>query len=181
MLISATALHVAVYAGLDNVTKVLLPQGPEALHLRSGSMVYRGSPFRLACTLGCTAIAGLLLQHGSNVNEVGWRLRTPLYDACERGDVAMAKLLVQSGANVSLPGIYQYVPASWAMSKTRDLATPLEVACAKGRLEVVQMLIRLEAVKIVKPELCRGLKRASKGGHAAVVKELLAMSVSASY
>lgn len=64
----STALHLAVYFGLENVATVLLIQARTALHLESGPGHCKLAPLHTACDLGRRNMVELLLRHGASVN-----------------------------------------------------------------------------------------------------------------
>lgn len=68
MLVKPTALHLAVYCGLDDVVKVILPWAGALLNLAVGPRRYRRTPIHVACSLGRRSTAKLLSQHGANVD-----------------------------------------------------------------------------------------------------------------
>ena len=79
----------------------------------------------------------------------------------------MVELLLQNGVDVSGVFCYSNTLRFWQWSG------PLEVACAKGHLAIVQRLLRHGDDKGAKLDMSGGLAGACEGGHAAVVKELL--------
>ena len=80
-LLNSTALHVAIYFDLETVVRVLLPYAGAALSFGSGPRCLRRTPVHVACDLGRTAILKLLLQTGSDANELDLCHRMPLFKA----------------------------------------------------------------------------------------------------
>ena len=129
--------------------------------------------FHIACNLSNKNITRLLLQHGSEVNGVGWRLHTPLFDPCKHSNVDVVQLLLESGADTLIVYINWYAAPGGEFEANCNTTTLLEVACNKGHLAVLQPLARHKAVKSSAPGSGHVLGRALRCGHIAVVQELL--------
>ena len=90
------------------------------------------TPLQIAALMGHTDICGLLLAHGSNVNEVVPVIKhTALHSASLTGHNASVELLLSSGAEVD---------------PQDDIGgTPLHLACKEGHLLCVQTLLKAGA------------------------------------
>ena len=111
-------------------------EGVMAALAQGGSVTWRNrrgfSPFLAAAQSGHTDICGLLLAHGSNVNEAGSITKgTALHEAAVRGDEPLARALLSWGATVD--------PQDYAGF------TPLHIACQDGHLACVCVLLKAGA------------------------------------
>ena len=111
-------------------------EGVMAALAQGGSVTWRNrqgfSPFLAAAQSGHTDICGLLLAHGSNVNEaVSITMGTALFDAAARGDEPLVRALLSWGATVDLQDHAGF--------------TPLHAACQDGHLGCVFILLKAGA------------------------------------
>ena len=116
-----TPLHSAAKRGLPKIALVLI---------RRGAKVNARRPERLDTLLHFASnaeVAGVLIEHGAEVEALDWLGRTPLHWAAQFGLVDVADLLIQSGAEVDRQG--------------QDGATPLHWAAREGHHEVVRLLL----------------------------------------
>ena len=112
---------------LEGVVDALTRGGRVAMRSPQGV-----TPFLAAAELGHTDICGLLLAHGSDVNEVKPKTKsTALHVAAVRGHEAVVEALLSWGATVD--------PQSHAE------ATPLHLACQEGHLACVLALLKAGA------------------------------------
>jgi ankyrin repeat protein len=116
-----------------------------------------------ACCRGHRNIAGLLLDHGADIDARSYDdNETPLIIACGNGHAATAKLLLDRGADID--------------AATSDkCATPLMMACLNGHTATTKLLLdRGCAINAVANNENTALHLACKNGHLQCVKELLA-------
>ena len=93
-----TPLHSAAKRGLPKIALVLI---------RRGANVNARRPERLDTPLHFASnadVAGVLIEHGAEVEALDWSGRTPLHWAAQFGLVDVADLLIQSGAGVDRQG-----------------------------------------------------------------------------
>jgi len=144
-------LQNAIAAGHMAMSKLLLDRGAEI------NPDTRYSPLNIAIAHRYENLCKLLLDKGAAVkssNRYGW---TPLHFACYFGMSDIAKRLIQNGADVNaktspIPGTSNSrmgTRLSRLTTKSRlmpsfpvyRMLTPLHLAAAKGRLEIVKALI----------------------------------------
>ena len=90
------------------------------------------TPLLAAAQKGHTDICGLLLAHGSDVNEMTPVIKsTALHFAAMGGHVGLVEALLSWGATVD--------------PQTHDGFTPLHVACQEGHLSIVLALLKAGA------------------------------------
>ena len=88
--------------------------------------MFEASPLLLACALGYTNIAEILLKHGACVNGVNELGESPLFIASKEGDLDVVKLLLnQKGVEVDLQSYFGETP----------------LLAAGGQLEVIRLLV----------------------------------------
>ena len=167
-----TALHSAAFSGRLEIAKVLLDHGTGAtvenehgeipLHLVSrskyDSQEYgvevvrqflerdvdvnaldkdRNTPLHSASCLGRLEIARVLLDHGANACSENDRAQTPLHLVSQGSywfqddGPGVTKLLLERGADIH--------------AQDMDHATPLHLACYRGRLDIAKVLLDYDA------------------------------------
>jgi ankyrin repeat protein len=98
-------------------------------------------------------LAQLLLDHGADVGQRGVNDYTPLHLAAARGDLEMVEMLLAHGADPDV------------ITRIDDYETPLEVAAAGGRQDVVDLL---------RPRTPRlDWEQAARSGDVAVLRRML--------
>ena len=119
------------------------------------------TPLLAAAQNGHTDICGLLLAHGSDVNEMDPDTKsTALHDAALRGHVALVEALLSWGAAVDKLN-------HWG-------STPLHLACQEGHLPCVLALLKAGAsVTLPRPDGIIAIHIAAKDNKVEVVRALL--------
>jgi ankyrin repeat protein len=93
------------------------------------------SPLHIATMYGFIGMVTLLLQNGTNVSSINNKNETRLHMLCfYGGHMNILTLLLQSGADVNLN-----------MHNTSSTSTPLQIACDKGYVDTVTILIQYGA------------------------------------
>ena len=124
---------------LEGVVDALAQGGRVAMRNPQG-----GTPLIAAAQNGHTDICGLLLAHGSNVNEVDLETKsTALHQAAIRGHEAVVEALLSWGAIVD--------PQDHAGM------TPLYFACQEGHLACLLALLKAGAASVSLPDNQGGL------------------------
>src|SRR5947209_4042599 len=149
-----TPLHSAANRGLPEIALVLI---------RKGANVNARRPERLDTPLHFASnaeVAGVLIEHGAEIEGLDWSGRTPLHWAAQSGLVDVAGLLIRSGAGVD--------------PQAKDGATPLHWAAREGHHEVVRLLLAHGAKPDVKDhEGCTPLHFGAWRGKLEAVEEPL--------
>ena len=122
--INAKLLSSSIRGDLEGVVDALAQGGRVAMRNYQGY-----SPLLAAAQNGHPDICGILLAHGSDVNEVSPETkRTALHLAVARGHEAVVKVLLSWGAIVH--------------PQDHGGGTPLHIACQEGRLACVLALLK---------------------------------------
>ncbi|MDF2940485.1 MAG: ankyrin repeat domain protein [Gammaproteobacteria bacterium] len=109
------ALRLAIqnqYSHLGPLGQTLKPKGPGTRHYQTAKLLLEnkanpnnkvaGSPLITAASQDDTAMLGLLLQHGIDVDQRGGANMTAIMYAAMNGSFSNVKLLVNAGANIDL-------------------------------------------------------------------------------
>ena len=117
----------------------------------------------LACYNNYADLAKLLIHHGADMNLVNEDGHAPLHYSCSMDRIDIVRLLIDAGATVDPPFPAEPVLLlSIQSSKSIDIirmlierganvnldyngTTPLQLACAEGRMDVVEFLIKNHA------------------------------------
>ena len=129
------------------------------------------SAMHLVAYLGDEHAMSILLNQGLGVNALDANHRVPLWWAALQGHRAVVDLLLsQKNVNVNSRGLLHNGAGDVLYSET-----PLGVAVYKGKVEIVQRLIKCEDVNVNLPDDVRGspLVSAAIGGSNATVELLL--------
>ena len=114
----------SVYGDLEGVVNALAQGGRVAMRSPDGL-----TPFLVAAQNGHTDICGLLLAHGSDVNEMQLKSKTTaLHKAAVRGHEALVEALLSWGATVD--------------PRNHAGMTPLFDSCQEGHLSCVLALLK---------------------------------------
>lgn len=117
-------LIISAYKGHTQITQLLLEAGAD-LGVRDPGM--KATALHAAAYAGRTEDARLLIRHGIELNVQGpYNGYTALHDAIWQNNVETARVIVEAGADLSL--------------KSHEGQTPLEMAKARGRREISQLI-----------------------------------------
>ena len=140
-------------------------EGAMAALAQGGRVAWRSpqgfTPLLAAAQIGHTDICGLLLAHGSDVNEIGPNTKfTALHNAALRGHAALVEALLSWGAAVDPQHHFG--------------GTPLHVACQEGHLPCVLALLKAGAsVTLPRPNGLIAIHIAAARNKVEVVRTLL--------
>ncbi|KAM6926714.1 ankyrin repeat domain-containing protein 27 isoform 2-T2 [Lycodopsis pacificus] len=124
------------------------------------------TPLHVAALHGRSALAGLLIRHGANVNARTNQSATPLHLASQNSHVQVVRFLLECNAKLNKKDHYGN--------------TPLTQACLCGNLETASTLLQSAAlVNVVNLQGNTALHEAVRGGHQALVELLLRGGASA--
>jgi uncharacterized protein len=96
-----TALHLAIFGGQEEASRLLLERGADPNVLSTNEAV-KVPPLGTAAFVRSVPLARLLLDSGADVNGRGEGGFTALHAARLNGDDALAELLLERGADASL-------------------------------------------------------------------------------
>uniref|UniRef100_A0ACD6AMR4 Uncharacterized protein n=1 Tax=Avena sativa TaxID=4498 RepID=A0ACD6AMR4_AVESA len=120
-----TPLHIAAEKGHCEAVRLLLSQG-----VCVDPIDHRGTPLHLAAAKDHDQVVKVLLEHGADagadVNAHGYSGPTPLTEAVDDGLTDFVKVLLEAGADPNIPNQHG--------------AIPIEVAAARGRRKLVEIL-----------------------------------------
>jgi ankyrin repeat protein len=150
------ALYRAIREGSLDDTRKAIKAGAD---VNARLTRYQQTPLHLAAIFGQTAIAGLLIKKGANVNATDVTPWTQLQEAMEKGHPDVVKLLTKHGADLSvsdgsgltplhlaardgLTDLVRLFIDAGAPISPRDVTkrTPLQLAATFGHPEIVAML-----------------------------------------
>ncbi|XP_023811300.1 ankyrin repeat domain-containing protein 27 isoform X2 [Oryzias latipes] len=118
------------------------------------------TPLHVAALHGHSALAGLLIRRGANINARTNQSATPLHLASQNGHHQVVRLLLECNAKLN--------------KKDCHGNTPLMHACLSGHLETVSMLLQSKAmVDTTNLQGNTALHEAVQGGHLGLVELLL--------
>ncbi len=117
---------IAAYRGYTGVLKALLEAGADLSALDPNM---KATALHAAAYAGRSEAARLLIEHSIDIDKQGpYNGYTALHDAIWQNKVETARILIDAGTNLNL--------------KSNAGETPLDLARAKGRREIVTMLER---------------------------------------
>src|SRR5689334_3911787 len=119
-----TPLGLAVFFGHVETVKALIEAGADVNLPSRESM--KVTPLASASAARQLEIAGLLIEHGANVNARATNDLTPLHESAATGKIEFTKLLLEHGADVN--------------AKTTDGKTPLDYAREHNQQEMIGLL-----------------------------------------
>jgi len=185
-----TGLYIASYQGYTEIVRTLVDRGAD-LHAKcdDSDENYEDldnldlTPLHVAVAAGRSEVAGMLLEHGADVNRRDDLGRSPLHIASCRpyndpSGVApgIVRLLLDHGSNPNARtkrGLIFTVNGRLVFDNIKW--TPLHFAAFEGRVEVVQLLLDYGAdVNRSDRDHWTALHLAALGGHLQVVNTLLA-------
>lgn len=145
-----TPLHFAAAKARTSVIDLLLG-GVKDLNLNTWD--HRGdTPLNYSVDRD-PAVAGLLLERGSDIHHRNHRGETVLHEAVERGKVDLVRLLIEKGASIE----------STTRSGNYTSLQLAEISTAKTKMEVIVVLLEAGAnPDVLKPETLRVAQRAMK-------------------
>lgn len=158
------AISYAALAGKVKTVEALLKRGAQCKAIPSGLDTIT-PPLMHAATNGNPRIIKLLLAHGADPNEKGYKDSTALIFAARNGREQAAAALLEAGANVNIIDEYGKTPLFYAAEKGWDkLAAlllekgaqiglkgpfssdlPIQRAIENGHLEIVDLFLRNDA------------------------------------
>lgn len=122
-------LIMAAYLGHTEITRLLLEAGADVRAVDSGM---KATALHAAAYAGRTEPARLLIQHGIAIDAQGpYNGYTALHDAIWQNNVETARVIVEAGADLTL--------------RNHEGQTPLEMAQARGRKQIVAMIEQWQA------------------------------------
>jgi serine/threonine-protein phosphatase 6 regulatory ankyrin repeat subunit A/serine/threonine-protein phosphatase 6 regulatory ankyrin repeat subunit B len=161
-----TALHYAASCGKEEIVSFLLGQGAQADSRDEDDT----APFMMACKEGWVGVARVLLQHVGlqALQETDGDGRTAIHYAAYRGHGDIVTFLLGQGAQ--------------ANSRDQSGATPFMMACDKGYMSVVQLLLEhvgLQVLQETDEEGWTSLHYAAFWGHEETVTFMLGQGAQA--
>ena len=148
-----TPLLAACRNHLHNLAEVLLEHSPKLVFIRSAT---GSSPLCEACYDGDFCIVGLILQHILRLTDTDFSIEkrlsldfvdnfghTSLYHACDGGYFDIVKQLVSFQRENS-----DRVSLDFNATMKGSLRTPLHAAALSGRLDIVELLLNVEGIRI---------------------------------
>jgi ankyrin repeat protein len=127
--LGSAAVYAAVSENRFETAKWLLENGADLKRPDPKSI----TPLRYAIRLGNREMVSLLIKHGADPNHMPEKTTsggddTPLIEAIEKGDPRMVTTLLEAGADIDAKGSFG--------------RTPLENACGKNAVAIMELLIR---------------------------------------
>jgi len=122
-------LIMAAYLGHTEITGLLLEAGADVTAVDPGM---KATALHAAAYAGRTEPAKLLIEYGVDVDAQGpYNGYTALHDAIWQNNVETARLIVEAGASLDL--------------RNHEGQTPLEMAKARGRKQIVAIIEQRQA------------------------------------
>ena len=117
-------LVIAAYKGYTEIVKLLLEAGAD---ITAVDPEMKATALHAAAYAGRTDAARVLIAYKIDIDKQGpYNGYTALHDAVWQNSIETAKVLIEAGANLKI--------------KSKDGQTPLELAKAKGRREIVALM-----------------------------------------
>jgi ankyrin repeat protein len=152
-----TALMASARKGHTEVVRALVDAGARL----EAKDILDGTALNYACNDGHIGAARVLLAAGADVHTRNKTQQTPLINAAAKGHVAMVSMLIQDSE-------------ARLVDKDKIGCTALDMACARGHVDVVRALLAARAgVHTRDKQKLTPLMRAAIKGHVAVVRVLV--------
>jgi ankyrin repeat protein len=184
------SLELAIIFRLKNVAKHIINERNYDLKHHSK---HNMSALHYTCVLGDRETAELLIESGSELDDMTDEVETPLLLTISGGHISVAELLISRGANILLSNTYGTTPLHRASQlghlkiakqliengadiavSTKDGFTPLLYAAAYGQSEVVTLLLDKGAdLSDANENGYTSLHLASLNGHHSLIKQLI--------
>ena len=126
-------LHLAALSGHKECCELLLENGADS----GATTLKRQTPLHHAAIGGKVDCISLLLEHGVDPDSTDGRGWTALHYAVENSRIDCVRNLLEGGADAS-----PQTTSNLHQSGQHLQTTPLHLACSKGNLEIVLLLIR---------------------------------------
>ncbi|HEY8506631.1 MAG TPA: ankyrin repeat domain-containing protein [Gemmataceae bacterium] len=131
-------LMIAVRRGHVDVAEWLLQHGASVEEARSKETgLLHTPPLHQVASVGSPEMAKVLLKHGADADVRDYFGKTPLHDAALTGNRPVAEVLLAAGAKMDA----EWRNSSSAYRQYPAVATPLDLAIAKGKKEMVEFLL----------------------------------------
>ncbi|KAL9642674.1 hypothetical protein ABK040_009753 [Willaertia magna] len=155
-------LHIAVLGKNFNIVKMLVEEFGE--NVDQVIRCYKETPLFTAVSSGNLVITKYLIEKGAKVTHLNYKGVSCLHIACRDDNEQMVKLLLANGGQQIIN----------ERTKEENKTTPLLIACEKGSIKIVNLLLEYFApVDIVNYEGQTPLHIAAKNGNFEIVKLLL--------
>ncbi len=138
---SISPITLAIEEGQLEIARILIEQGTDLDQIkqdRYGPIVSRKSPLTAAIAKGHIELIKLLTAFKAKLNARDGKENIPLVYAIEEEQFGIAKMLIEAGANLDQANQNTYY---LEVSKK----SPLTAAIAKGRIELIKLLIAFKA------------------------------------
>jgi len=150
-----TPMFLAAFCGFSGLVNHLIVTHAPDVNAKCGSW----PTLHGASSSGQVDSARVLLDHGADVNVVGWSDYTPLHYASCNGHLKVTQFLLEHDANLNAEG--------------KNHQTPLFVASDEGRLEIVRLLLDHGADMTIQGFGLTPYQIATQNGHHDVARMLL--------
>ncbi|KAJ7332662.1 hypothetical protein JRQ81_014842 [Phrynocephalus forsythii] len=184
-----STLFKAVQKDLHGIVAALIQRGADVSALNE----IQYTPLLVACEMGKTESAKVLIENGASLNDKTPDASSALHLAVQAGATSIVKMLLHKGMdpNITGPGDQRPLHVAALHNKgalidllieggakidlvTKELLTPLHIASYKGHIDVAQKLLQHKANVTVKGKQSKTpLHLAAESGYPAMVELLL--------